>query len=79
MQTLHVAYELVGHVSLALEGIAWETVAEVLPSLNLIYLAGPSASSIETFVASRQLSGRPVTVIETEGEFDERIESHVSE
>ena len=75
VQTLHVA----GHVALALEHIAWETLTDTLPSLDLIYLEGRSASSIEKFVAARQLSGRPVTVLVTEGDFYERVKSHVSE
>jgi hypothetical protein len=48
-------------------------VTEVLPSLDLICLDGQPASSIEKFVAAsaRQLSGRPVTTIDTETEFEE--------
>ena len=74
VQTLHVSNSLAGKVALALEGIAWETAAETPPeSLDLIYLADQPASSIENFVAARRLSGRPVTVIDTIGEFDERV------
>jgi hypothetical protein len=79
LQTLHVSRGLAGHVALALEGIATEMVGEVLPSLDLICVVGQPASSIEKFTAARQLSGRPVTVIETETEFDERLGSYVSE
>ena len=79
VQTLHVCHRLAGHIALALEHIAWETVAEVLPSLDLIYLAGQPVSSIEKFVAARQLSGRPVTVIDKEEEFYQRVKSQVSE
>ena len=43
VQTQRVSRELAGNIALALENIAWETVAEVLPSLDLIYLAGQSA------------------------------------
>jgi len=78
VQTLHVSQELAGHVALALEDITGEMVAEVLPSLNLIFLEGQSASSFEKFVAACRLSGRPVTVIETKTEFDERLETYVS-
>jgi hypothetical protein len=52
-----------GHVALALEDIAGEIVAEALPSLDLVCLAGQLASSIEKFVAARKLSGQPVTVV----------------
>ena len=38
MQTLHVSWELSWLVDLALKGITAETVAEVLPSLDLICL-----------------------------------------
>src|ERR1700677_3111838 len=79
-KTMHVSQELACHVALALEGIITaEMVDEVLPSLDLIRIVGQPASSIEKFIAARQLSGRPVTVIETETEFDERVESYVTE
>jgi len=77
VQTLHVSRQLAGHVALALEDTTEAMVDEVLPSLNLICVVGQLASSIEKFIAARQLSGRPVTVIDTESEFDERLESHV--
>ncbi len=74
-QTLHVSLGLAGHVALALEDITAEMVAAVLPSLDSIYLSGQAASSVEKFVAVRRLSGRPVTVIDTETEFNERLKS----
>ncbi|KAH9037531.1 hypothetical protein EDB84DRAFT_1675637 [Lactarius hengduanensis] len=79
VQTLHVSQGFAEHVALALEDIAGETVDEVLLSLDLIYLVDQPTSSIEKFVAARRLSGRPVTVIETETEFDERLESYTGE
>ena len=79
VRMLHVSHRLAGLVALALEDIALETVAEVLPSLDLIYFEGQPASSIEKFVAARQLSGCPVTVTETEKEFYERLKSYDSE
>jgi hypothetical protein len=79
-KTLHVSRELAGHIALALEDIITsEMVEEVLPSLDLIRVVGQPASSIEKFTAARQLSGLPVTIVETETEFDERLESYVSE
>jgi len=78
VQTLYVSPDLAGHVALALEGNTGETVAEVLPSLDLICLVGQPASSVEKFVAARRLSGRPVTVVGTKKEFNERLESYVS-
>ncbi|KAH8979786.1 hypothetical protein EDB86DRAFT_2983363 [Lactarius hatsudake] len=79
VQTLHVSQELAGHITLALEDITGEMAAEVFPSLGLIYLAGQPASSIRNFIAARQLSNRPITAIDTEMEFDERLKSYVSE
>jgi len=79
VRTLHVSRELAGHVALALEDITWDMVAEVLPSLDLIHVVGNPASSIEKFVSARRISGCPVTVIDTETEFYERIKSYISE
>ncbi len=76
MQTLHVSQELVGHIALALEDITTEMVDGVLPSLDLIYLAGQPASSIEKFIAARLLSGCLVTVTDTETGFVERLKPY---
>ena len=66
VQTLRVhERELAKRIALALEDITAVMVAQVLSSLDSIYLAGQPASSIEKFVALRQLSGRPVTVKNT--------------
>ena len=78
VQTLHVSSELAELIALALEGITGDMVTEVLPSLDLICLDGKPASSIRIFLAVRQLSGRPVTVVDTKTEFDQRLESYVS-
>ena len=79
VRTLHVSQELAGHLTLALENVAREMVAEVLPSLDLIRVVGQPASSIEKFVAGRRLSGRFVTLVDSETEFYERLKSYVSE
>ena len=73
VKTLHVSPELAGHVALALEHM----VAGELPSIDTILLEGQLASSIGKFVATRKLLGRPVTVVDTEAEFDERVKSYV--
>jgi hypothetical protein len=78
VQTLHVSQELAGHVALALENATVEVADEVLPSLNLIRGVGQPASSIEKFIVSRRISGCPVTFVDTEAEFDKRLESYVS-
>jgi hypothetical protein len=46
VQTLHVSQELAGYIALALEDVTGGMVVEVLPSLDLIYLAGQPALSI---------------------------------
>ena len=74
MKTLHVAQEISGHVALALEHM----VTGALPSLDLILLEGQPASSVETFVTTRKVSGRLVTIVNTETEFDERFKSYIS-
>ena len=65
MRTLHVSRRLARHVTLALEGITQEMVADFLPSISLIDLQGQPASSFEKFVAVRGLSGHPVTTVDS--------------
>jgi len=75
VQFLYVSQRLAGHVALALEAVTVEMAAEVLPALDLICLESHVASSVEKFVAARQLSGRPVTVVDTRTEFNSRLDS----
>jgi hypothetical protein len=75
VQTLHISQELAGHIALALEGSTRGVFTEVLPSLDLICLAGQPASSVEKFVAARHLSDRPVTVVDTK-RFDEMLKTY---
>jgi hypothetical protein len=77
VKTLLVGPKPAVHISLALEDITVEMAAEVLPSLDLIHLEGQPAPSINKFIAVRQLSGRPVTVISTKTEFNERLNNYV--
>ena len=81
LQTLHVSQELTGHVAHALEQVAdsEEMVAEVMPSLDLICLAGQPPSPIEKFITARKLSGLPVGVAHTTMEFNKRLKSYASE
>jgi hypothetical protein len=76
IQTLRVSLELAAPVSLALEDITAEMVTEVLPSLVLVCLEGMPATSLEKFVAIRQFSDHPITVVDTTEEFNERVESY---
>ena len=74
MQTLHVSQELAEHIALALEHM----VAGAFPSIDLVFLEGQPASSLENFLAARRIDGRPVTVVDTKTEFDERVKSYIS-
>ncbi len=78
VQMLHVSWEIAGHVALALNDIMGEMVTEELPFLDLICLMGQPASSVEKFIAICQHSDHCVTVIDTEREFNKRLESYVS-
>ena len=77
VKTLYVSQELAGNVAYELDHIAEDLVSEVLPSLDLICLAGQPASSIENFITARKLSGFPVSVVESTTEFTNRLESYV--
>ena len=79
VQTLHVSWRLTGFIALALNGIRGETVAEVLPFLELICLEGQMISFIEkfNFFADRRLSDRPVSLVATRKEFDKRLEFYI--
>lgn len=79
VRTLYVSRKFARDIILALEGVTGEAVAEVLPSLDLIYLEGQSVSFVEKFLTARRLSGRPVAIVDTEAEFDERVKSYVSQ
>ena len=74
VKTLHVSGKLAVHVALALEDIAGGMATEVLPSVELIWLAGRRAKK---FVAARRLSGHPVTMVPTKTEFNKRLESYI--
>ncbi|KAI9435980.1 hypothetical protein H4582DRAFT_2079110 [Lactarius indigo] len=78
VRTLHMCRVFTEYIALTLEDITGDMVTKVLPVLDLVYLDGQPASSIERFLAARQLSDRPITVIDTEAEFYERVKSYVS-
>lgn len=52
-------------------------VVEALPVLNFIYIGGLPVSYVEKFLAARRISGQPVTIVGTEAEFYERVNSYV--
>ncbi|KAH8988435.1 hypothetical protein EDB86DRAFT_3081553 [Lactarius hatsudake] len=70
VQTLYIPEELSDRIALALEDGARQMVTEVLPALSLLYLENQPASSVETFIAVRRDSGRPVTIVNQKAEFD---------
>ena len=78
MRTLHVPWILAGQFALAMTAIPDEMVVEVLLSLDWIHLRGEPVRNVEKFIASRRLSDRPVTVLDTLKEFEERLESYVN-
>ncbi|KAH9161767.1 hypothetical protein EDB89DRAFT_2155897 [Lactarius sanguifluus] len=77
VQTLYIPEELSDQIALALEDGARQMVTEVLPALSLLYLENQPASSVETFIAVRQDSGRPVTIVNQKAEFDTKLQSYL--
>ena len=74
MRVLHVASRVLArHIALALEEITVEMAVEVLPFLELVYLEGRPASSIEKFVTARRSTNYPITVVDTTEEFNKRL------
>ena len=72
LQALYVCPLLAGDIGRTLKSVKGEIVAEALPCLDLICLED-HVSYIEEFAAVRQLSSRPLTVVGTEAEFDQRL------
>jgi hypothetical protein len=78
VRALCVSQPLAGRIAHALKSFTGEMVAEALPSLDLIYLEDQwHAPSLDKFVSVRQLSGHPVTVVETIEDFDQRLECYL--
>ena len=64
IRTLHVYGRFAERLALALENAtSGEMATEVLPDLDLIDFGRRPKSCIEKFLAARQLSGHPVTLI----------------
>ncbi|KAH9037710.1 hypothetical protein EDB84DRAFT_1577534 [Lactarius hengduanensis] len=85
VETLHLSGGVAAYITSALEDGAdsEEMTTNVFPALHLIWLGETTnfyedsdcdepVGPIERFLSSRQLSGRPVTVVDTEGEFNRR-------
>ena len=74
VQTLYVSGTFATHATQALEDIAQDMVADVLPSLEQIHLKGQPVSSVQKFFIARQLSGHPVNVVNVEMEMERERE-----
>ncbi|KAH8991642.1 hypothetical protein EDB86DRAFT_2935099 [Lactarius hatsudake] len=61
------------HIPLALNSVAEESSAEVLPALELLCLESELVTAMEEFVTARQIMGRPVTIFNKRGEFKHRF------
>ncbi|KAH9170292.1 hypothetical protein EDB89DRAFT_1325058 [Lactarius sanguifluus] len=72
VRALSVDCELSWKIALTLKNIT-EGAVEVLPGLELLYLEDQSVESVQKFVAARQNAGRPVTFIDEERVFRERL------
>ena len=77
-QILDVSGFLPTLVAHALEDITTEMVSEAFPSLRLIFLEDELSSSVETLIAARRLSDRPVTFVETKAEFKKILKSYMT-
>lgn len=52
--------------------------AKMFPSIHLIFIEGQPPSSLETIVAARRLSGRPVTVVQSKAELENLLKSYMT-
>jgi hypothetical protein len=76
VKALHLSGGVAAYVVSALEDATDEIIAQVFPALDLMWIdeegkeeRDKPAGSIERFLSLRQLSGRPVTVVDTEDAF----------
>jgi hypothetical protein len=77
VQTLRVGWGVAERMARTLEDLTEERVVGLFPFLELICLRSQPTSSIEKFVALRELSGHPITVVDSDEEFDKRLESYI--
>ena len=75
-QTLFVSKEFAGQVSHVLENTDVTMANEVLPVLDMLCLEGQPMTFAHKFIAARWESGHPVTTVDTERAFRERLESY---
>ncbi|KAH8984336.1 hypothetical protein EDB92DRAFT_1950892 [Lactarius akahatsu] len=79
VEVLEVFGGLVGCIASALEDTAEETPTISLPELQLLWLGDDNCKKPERFLSSRQLSGRPIIIVDTQDEFVERLNAHWKE
>ncbi|KAH9028933.1 hypothetical protein EDB84DRAFT_1497357 [Lactarius hengduanensis] len=72
VEVMDVPGKVAGYIASALEDIAEDMVTEVLPALQLLLLGGDD-TKLEGFLSLRRLFGRPVTIVNTQDEFIERL------
>ncbi|KAH9028379.1 hypothetical protein EDB85DRAFT_1613732 [Lactarius pseudohatsudake] len=72
VEAMDVDRKAAGYIAEALEDNAEEMVTEVLPALELLLLDRDD-NKLEGFLSLRRLSGRPVTIVNTQDEFVERL------
>ncbi|KAH9028386.1 hypothetical protein EDB85DRAFT_1971055 [Lactarius pseudohatsudake] len=63
------------YLTSALEDIAEDMITEVLPALQLLWLEDDD-NKLERFLSLRRLSGHPVTIVDTQDEFVERLNAY---
>ena len=73
VRSLRVQAGLSQRVALALKNVTGVGAAEVIPALELLYLENQPVASVEKFIAARKNVGRPVTFVNKECEFQERL------
>ncbi|KAH9013172.1 hypothetical protein EDB83DRAFT_300158 [Lactarius deliciosus] len=76
VKVLEVSGGSAGCIASALEDTAGEMPTILLPELQLLWLGDDNCKKPERFLSSRQLSGRPITIVDTRDEFVERLNAH---
>ncbi|KAH9013158.1 hypothetical protein EDB83DRAFT_2680383 [Lactarius deliciosus] len=72
VEAMDVDRNAAGYIASALEDIAEDMVTEVFPALELLLLDDDD-DKLEGFLSLRRLSGRPVTIFDTQDEFVARL------
>ena len=72
VKNLYLAQEIGLHAVTALQGLVGESVTQVLPALQSLWIkglqpSGPTREAAESFVAARQRFGRPIVIHSWEG------------